>query len=64
MIKKFFERGYIFLVLAFVYAPIFLLVIYSFTDSTVVGVWSGFSLDLYKRLFTDLEICSTNRSIF
>ena len=58
MIKKFFERGYIFLVLAFVYAPIFLLVIYSFTDSTVVGVWSGFSLDLYKRLFTDLEIRS------
>ena len=56
MIKKFFSRGYIFLVLAFIYAPIFLLVIYSFTDSTVVGVWSGFSLDLYKRLLTDGEI--------
>ncbi len=43
---------YIFLVLLFVYAPIFVLFIYSFTTAKSIGVWSGFSLDNYKRLFT------------
>ncbi len=43
---------YIFLVLLFVYAPIIVLFIYSFTTAKSIGVWSGFSFDNYKRLFT------------
>ncbi len=51
--KKFISRGYLLLILAFIYAPIFLLLIYSFTDSTIIGKWDGFSLKLYKKLFTE-----------
>lgn len=38
--------------LAFVYAPILLLLVYSFTDSKTIGIWNGFSLELYRQLFT------------
>lgn len=64
MIKKFFQRGYIFLVLAFIYAPIFVLVIYSFTDTKVIGQWNGFSFNLYKRLFEDAKIMAAVRDTF
>lgn len=56
MIKKFLSAFAILLVLAFIYAPILLLVIYSFTDSVIIGNWNGFSLDLYVRLFTEERI--------
>ncbi|MDE0701914.1 MAG: ABC transporter permease [Acidimicrobiaceae bacterium] len=36
------------LVYAFFYAPILLLVIFSFSDSRNVGVWGGFTLDWYE----------------
>lgn len=39
--------------LAFLYLPIFLLVIYSFNDSRLVTVWAGFSLRWYGQLFQD-----------
>lgn len=38
------------------YVPILILIIYSFTDAKALGVWSGFSFELYKNLFTDSEI--------
>ncbi len=38
------------------YVPILILIIYSFTDAKALGVWSGFSFELYKNLFTDEEI--------
>ncbi len=51
MIKKFISRGYIFLVLAFIYIPIFLLVVFSFNDGVRIGTWQGFSLRWYERLY-------------
>lgn len=51
--KKFISRGYLFVILAFIYAPILLLLIYSFTDSTIIGKWDGFSFELYQKLFTE-----------
>lgn len=50
--------SYVFIavVLLLVYAPILLLVIYSFTDSNLIGKWDGFSLDLYARLFTNSDL--------
>lgn len=51
MIKKFFSRGYVFLVLAFIYIPIFILVIYSFNQGKTIGVWESFSLVWYKKLY-------------
>ena len=54
--KKFLSVFYIFLVLAFIYVPILVLVFYSFTDSNIIGNWNGFSVDLYSRLFTEERI--------
>jgi len=39
--------------LAFLYLPIAILVIYSFNDSRLVTVWSGWSLRWYRELFND-----------
>ena len=50
MIKKFISRGYIFLVLAFIYIPIFILVLYSFNSGKLIGSWETFSLKWYKML--------------
>ncbi len=40
------------------YVPILILIIYSFTDAKALGVWNGFSFELYKNLFNDPEILS------
>ena len=50
MIKKFFSRGYIFLVLAFIYIPIFILVIFSFNAGKTLNIWEGFSFKWYANL--------------
>ncbi len=38
------------------YIPILVLIAFSFTTSVNVGVWTGFSFDLYPALFQDGEI--------
>ncbi len=43
---------YLWLILAFLYAPIAIIIIYSFTESKVLGNWTGFSLGLYRNLFS------------
>ncbi len=40
----------------FLYLPIGVLVLYSFSASRYALVWGGFSLDAYRRLLTDPEI--------
>ncbi len=47
---------YMALVFIFMYAPIILLMIFSFNDSKSRSVWNGFSLRWYKMLFNDSEI--------
>lgn len=43
--------------LAVMYLPILVLVIYSFTATkTIGGEWSGFTLSLYAQVFTDSEM--------
>lgn len=46
------------IMLAFMYLPIIVLIVFSFTDAKALGVWSGFSMELYVNLFTDSEILS------
>ena len=41
------------LVFLFLYAPIFLLIIFSFNAGNSNTVWKGFSLDWYAKLFQD-----------
>ncbi len=52
MIKKFFSRGYVFLVLAFIYIPIFILILYSFNSGkTFTGFGDyDFSFVWYQKL--------------
>lgn len=50
--KKFFSRGYIFLVLAFIYIPIFILVLYSFNANKTFTGFENYDLSLvwYSKL--------------
>lgn len=50
MIKKFLKYGYIFLVLAFIYVPILVLVIYSFNSGKNIGIWESVSFVWYEKL--------------
>lgn len=50
--KKFLSNSYIVLLLVMLYAPIIIIAIFSFTDSKVLGNWTGFSVDLYTSLFS------------
>lgn len=48
--KKFFSRGYIFLVLAFIYIPIFILIMFSFSSDKNIGIFGDFSFIWYEKL--------------
>ncbi len=58
--KKFVQILYISLILLFIYAPIFTLVLYSFVDTPIVSIQEalrlGFSFELYKKLFNDAAL--------
>lgn len=58
--KKFLQIFYVALMLLFIYAPIFTLVLYSFVDTPVVNIKDaleiGFSFNLYQKLFNDAAL--------
>ena len=56
--KKGLRRLYIGLSMLFLYAPILLLVLYSFNDSKSRANWGGFTLRWYEELFHDQVILS------
>ncbi len=56
MVKKILAQCYIYLILLLMYLPILVLIAFSFTTSSNVGEWVGFSFDLYPSLFKDVEI--------
>jgi len=49
------SQGYLWLLLVVLYAPIVLIIIFSFTKSKVLGNWTGFTLGLYENLFTGFD---------
>lgn len=51
MIKKILASSYLGLLLLMLYAPILLVIVFSFTESKVLGNWTGFSLKLYSSIF-------------
>ncbi|HKL10764.1 MAG TPA: ABC transporter permease [Clostridia bacterium] len=53
MVKKGLERIYLGLILLFLYAPIFTLMIFSFNDSKSRAKWGGFTLKWYQSMFND-----------
>ena len=59
MVKKlraFFKGTYLGLMLVFLYAPIIVLMIFSFNSSKTMGNWTGFSFRWYEALFKDATI--------
>jgi len=54
--KKIFGQAYIWLILLLMYLPILVLIAFSFTEATNVGEWTGFSWNLYPKLFQDEQI--------
>lgn len=51
-----FSKLYAFLMYMFLYIPIIVLVIFSFNDSKLNAVWTGFSLKWYKSLASNVGI--------
>ena len=49
--KRFFAQLYIWILLVLLYAPLVFIAIFSFTESRVLGNWTGFSGKLYANLF-------------
>ena len=50
--KKVFARAYIWLLLVVLYAPIVFIAVFSFTEAKSLGNWTGFSMRLYRNLFS------------
>ncbi len=58
-LSKTLSRIYVGLVYLFLYAPIAVLIIFSFNASKSRNVWTGFTLDWYARLFHNETIISS-----
>ena len=54
-------QGYLWLILFVLYAPILLIIVFSFTKSKVFGNWTGFTFDLYRNLFTGYDMTAQVR---
>lgn len=53
--NRFFAHSYLWLLLILLYAPILLIIVFSFTKSKVFGNWTGFTFALYENLFTGYD---------
>jgi len=56
MVKKLAGRIYTLLMFLFLYAPIIVLMVFSFNDSRSRGTWDGFTLRWYVELFQDRQV--------
>ncbi len=52
MIKKILAKAYIWLLIVMLYAPLVFIAVFSFSESKVLGNWTGFSTRLYSNLLT------------
>ena len=55
---RFLKKSYVFLIFAFLYAPILVLIVFSFNESKSRANWDGFTLKWYMELFQDRQIMS------
>jgi spermidine/putrescine transport system permease protein len=55
---------YLWLLLLVLYAPIALIAVFSFTESKILGNWTGFSMGLYTNLFTGQADAGLNSAIW
>ena len=52
MIKRILSSSYLGILLVMLYAPILIIIIFSFTEAKVLGNWTGLSLKLYSSIFS------------
>ena len=57
-----FQKIYMFIVYAFLYAPIIVLMAFSFNESKTRGNWTGFSLKWYYKLMEDRAVLEALRN--
>jgi putrescine transport system permease protein len=57
-LARWFSIGWVIAAFAFLYIPILSLIVYSFNESRLVTVWSGFSIKWYGELFRDQQLMS------
>lgn len=62
--KKVLANIYLWVVIAVLYAPILIILVFSFTEAKVLGSWNGFSMNLYANLFKGEAGPSLNSAIF
>ncbi|NLM43973.1 MAG: ABC transporter permease [Clostridiales bacterium] len=59
MVKSAFKKIYTFLIFLFLYAPIIVLIIFSFNESKSRAHWTGFTFKWYIEMFRDRQIMSS-----
>ncbi len=64
MRRHYISQAYLWVLLLVLYAPIALIAVFSFTNSKILGNWTGFSLDLYANLFTGKADAGLNSAIW
>ncbi len=63
-VLNFIQKFYVYIVLLLMYAPILVLIAFSFTDTKIIGSWNGFSFKLYSALFKNGEIVTAAVNTF
>jgi len=61
--KNVVSQIYLWLLIVVLYAPIIMIIVFSFTKSKVLGNWTGFSFELYRNLFTGHSGIGLNNAI-
>lgn len=56
LLQKVLAKSYMYLILFLMYLPILVLMAFSFTVSDELGIWTGFSFDLYGELFANKSL--------
>ena len=62
--KKVFANAYIWILMLLLYAPILLILVFSFTEAKVLGTWTGFSTNLYRNLLMGEAGEALNNAIY
>jgi len=56
MIRRLVKNGYMAFIFTFLYAPVLVLIIFSFNQARSRAVWGGFTLDWYRKLLQNRDI--------
>ncbi len=56
---KWLRKSYVGLIMLFLYAPIVVLIVFSFNQSKSRGAWTGFTFSWYQKLFTNQMIINS-----